>query len=152
MHATPDTILVNRLKRKGVRKVAGLAVTTGLMVAALSGCSAVSDIVAGEVSNAACAVGSGAIEQVATDVTAAIGSIAVDPVGALVALTAAEAALGVAAVGLTSEPAATAVENAQATLRELVGLAQDASDGVDVDQTKVEALMKQFSVDLAGVC
>lgn len=152
MHATPDTMLATRLTRKGVRKVIGIAVAAGLMVASLTGCSAVSEIVAGEVSNAACAVGSGAIEQVATDVTAAVGNIAVDPAAALAALTAAEAALGVAVVGLTSEPAATAVENARATLGELVGLVQDASDGVEVDQAKVEAPMKQFSVDLAGVC
>lgn len=118
----------------------------------LTGCSAVSDIVAGEVSNAACAVGSSAIEQIATDVTAAIGKIAVDPAGALAALNAAEAALGVAAVGVTGEPAASAIDDAQATLAELVGLAQDASDGVEVDQTAVETQLKQFSVDLAGVC
>lgn len=126
--------------------IAALAGTT------LTGCSAVSDIVAGEVGNTACAVGSGAIEQVATDVTTAIGNIAIDPAGALAALTVAEAALGVAAVGITGEPAATAIENAKATLGELVGLARDASDGVEIDQTKVEALLKQFSLDLAGVC
>ena len=133
------------------RRTAGILLIAGL-AATIAGCSAVSDIVAGEVNSAACAVGSGAIEQVASDVTAAIGNIAVDPAGALAALTAAESALGVVAVGLTSEPAATAVENAKATLGELVGLAQDASDGVEVDQNKVEALLKQFSVDLAGVC
>lgn len=126
--------------------IAGLAGTT------LTGCSAVSEIVGGEVSNAACTVGSAAIEQVATDVTTAIGNIAIDPAGALAALTAAEAALGVAAVGITAEPAATAVDDAKTTLGELVRLARDASEGVEVDQTNVEALLKQFSLELAGVC
>lgn len=138
--------------RRSSTRAAGFIVLAGLLGATLAGCSAVSDIVAGEVNTAACAVGSGAIEQVASDVSTAIGNIAVDPAAALAALTAAEAALGVAAVGLTAEPAASAINDAKATLGELVTLARDASDGVQVDEKEIAALLKQFSVDLSGVC
>lgn len=69
----------------------------------MTGGFAVSDLVAGEVNSAACAAGTGAIEQVATAVTTAIGDIAVDVAAWLAALPAADAALGVAAVGLTVE-------------------------------------------------
>ncbi|MBX3100727.1 MAG: hypothetical protein KF761_14265 [Salinibacterium sp.] len=145
---TSATHLTSNLRAR----TAGVLVLATFAGAVLTGCSAVSDIVAGEVNNAACAVGSGAIEQVASDVTTAIGDIAVDPAASLAALTAAEGALGVAAVGLTAEPAASAIEDAKATLGELVALARDASDGIQVDEKEIAALLKQFSADLSGVC
>ncbi|WP_339618918.1 hypothetical protein [uncultured Salinibacterium sp.] len=84
--------------------------------------------------------------------TTAIGDIAVAPAAALATLKAAEDALGVGVLGITAEPAASAVADAKSTLGELVVIAQDATTGVPVDQEAVDTLLEQFTVDLAGVC
>jgi hypothetical protein len=108
-------------------------------------------MVAGQAGQAACAIGSQAVNQVASDVTTAVGDLAIDPATALATLKAADAALVVALVGITGEPAIAAAENARATLGELSALAQDAVDGVPVDEAAVTALQEQFTADLLAL-
>lgn len=137
------------------RRAVVLAAGVSVFGATLTGCSAISDVVVGQVTDAACVVVSDVVDQIAPDVTSAIGNIAIDPVAALAALQTAEAALGVASIGVTSEPAAAAVEDAKSTLGELVTLAEEASNGAQVDQTSLISLQKQFTADLkalTGVC
>lgn len=137
------------------RRVAVVVVGMSVFSATLTGCSALSDIVTDQAGQAACAVGSGALDQITTDVTSAISNISVDPAAALAALTTAEAALTVASVGITGEAGLAAVESAKATLSKLVAVAEDASNGAAVDQSTVTSLQDQFTTDLkalAGVC
>ena len=132
-----------------------MVVGISVFSATLTGCSALSDIVADQAGQAVCAVGSGVLDQITTDVTSAISNISVDPAAALAALTTAEAALAVASVGITSETGLAAVESAKATLSKLVALAEDASNGSAVGQSAVISLQDQFTTDLkalAGVC
>lgn len=142
-------------QRSSLRKAIVLAAGVSVLGATLAGCSVISDVVVGQATDAACLVVSDAVDQIAPDVTSAIGNVAIDPVAALAALQTAEAALGVAAIGVTSEPAATAVEDAKSTLGELVALAEKASNGAQVDQTTLTSLQEQFTGDLkalTGVC
>ena len=149
MQMTTPAPLANRRNRSWIARGAEVIVLASIAGATLTGCSVVSDVVAGQVSGAACSAGSGVAERVATDVTTAIGDIAVAPAAALATLKAAEDALGVGVLGITAEPAASAVADAKSTLGELVVIAQDATTGVPVDQ---DTLLEQFTVDLAGVC
>ena len=95
MQMTTPAPLANRRNRSWIARGAEVIVLASIAGATLTGCSVVSDVVAGQVSGAACSAGSGVAERVATDVTTAIGDIAVAPAAALATLKAAEDALGV---------------------------------------------------------
>lgn len=133
------------------RAIGGALIAAALTVS-LVGCSALGDVVGQQVGSAACTVGSGVIKQIASDVATAAADVSVDPAAALASLQTAEAALAVAAVSFTEEPAASAIVSAQAALVELTTMATDASNGVAIDEQALAAATENFAKQLSGVC
>lgn len=135
------------------RYLVGLLAGSIALATTLTGCSIVSDAVVGELGTVACAAGSTALQQLGGDVAAAVADLAVDPAATVRALKTVEAALAVAVLGITSEPSATAAENAKATLAEIIVIADDAAtNGTVADPAALSSLVEDFTTDITGVC
>jgi len=127
-----------------------------LAAGALTGCSTVEGIVAEQVDNATCAIGSGVIDQVSTNVSDAIAQIQVDPSGALNTLETARTALAAAgATAVEGSETADAIAGLQSTVDDLIALADDAVDGTSVDPQALADLQEQSEAQikqLVGIC
>lgn len=152
---TPSTRRLPVRPRSG-RRVAAALFAGAVVASVLTGCSTVEGIVAEQVDNATCAIGSGVIDEVSTNVGNAVAQIEVDPSGALTTLQNVKTGLAAAeATAVDGSETAEAIRGLQTTVDDLIAFAEDGVNGTTIDPKKLADLQEQSEAHvqrLIGIC